>query len=246
MMIAWAVALASLGGIEFPGEEAPADSVTMHGRVTDISTGFPVAFAAVRFPQVGRTALTDAEGRFVLRDLPAGPLLIEISSLGYEPRDLVVLARAGEGVEIELQPEPVVLEGIVATIDRLGQRTSRIPYSVYAWGEADLAAFGRPSVNEFLSEQPWLMCIDDSCNTLVQARARAPFLFIDEIHRPWVYLKTYDTAELYRIEFIRNCPMVRVYTRAYMERVARGRVRLADSFVADCVDIRRRMGLRLF
>jgi hypothetical protein len=245
-MIALAAALAFGGGMGLPGGEARADSVTMHGRVTDVRTGSPVAFAAVRAPQVGRTAVTDAQGRFVLRDLPEGPLMIEVSSLGYESRDLILRAREGERVEIELLPEPVVLEGIVAAIDRFGERTRRIPYNVYAWGEADLAAFGRPSITAFLDDQQWVFCDDEVCDTVVQGRRRQPFLYIDEIVRPWRDLQTYKTDDLYRIEFIRNCPMVRVYTKTYMERVARGRARLADSFVADCVDVRRRMGLRLF
>lgn len=245
-MIAWVAALAILGGLEFPGGEVSADSL-IHGRVTDVTSGLPVAYAAVRAPQAGRSVLTDSEGRFVLRNLPGGPLMIEVQSLGYEPRDLIVIVGpTDEGVEIELLPEPVVLEGIVAAIDRFGERTTRIPYNVYTWSEADLASFGRPSVVAFLDDKQWLECDDKGCSTLVQGRREPPFLFIDEIERPWEYLETYNTDDLYRIEFVRNCPMVRIYTRAYMERVARGRARLPDSYVADCMDVRRRMGLRLF
>jgi hypothetical protein len=246
-MIAWAAVLAIVGGVDLPAREVAADSLSIHGRVADWSSGLPVAFATVRAPQVGRSALTDSEGRFVLRDLPAGPLMIEVQQLGYEPHDLIVnIGPASPGVEIELMPDPVVLEGIVAAVDRFGERTRRIPYDVYAWGEADLAEFGRPSVLAFLDDKRWLDCDIERCMTLVQARRREPFLFIDEIERPWKYLETYNTDELYRVEFIRNCPMVRIYTRAYMERVARGRARLPDSYVADCMDVRRRMGLRLF
>jgi hypothetical protein len=240
------IAIALLAGMDLRYEGVPGDSVTIHGRVTDASTGLHVGFAVVRAPSVGVRALTDAQGRFVLKDLPAGPLLVEVTSLGYKPRDLILIAGNDTEVEIEILPEPVVLEGIVAAVDRFANRMSRIPYQVYAWGEADLSDFGHPSVFAFLADKQWLDCDDEGCMTLVQARQREPFLFIDEIERPWKYLKTYNTDDLYRIEFVRNCPMVRIYSRAYMERVARGRARLPDSFVADCMDVRRRMGLRLF
>jgi hypothetical protein len=61
------------------------------------------------------------------------------------------------------------------------------------------------------------------------------FVFIDEIERSWEWLQLYRTDQLYRIEFIRNCGMIRVFTKRFMERVADGRVRLPNSFVGECL-----------
>lgn len=221
-----------------------ADTVTVRGRVTDAFTYQPIAYATVVVGDADRRALTDRAGVFVLRGMEPGVHLFEVSRLGYEPYDVILTVQPGVPLHIELHPEPVALEAIVATVDRLEERTRRIPYNVYAWGEAELVDYGHPNLAAFLDEKSWLECIGDGCNTLVGGRRRAPMLFIDEIERHWDYLATLRTDQLYRVEFVRNCPMVRVYTRAFMERVARGRARLPDSFVADCMDIRHRMGLR--
>lgn len=217
-------------------QAAPADSVTVHGRVLDGQTRQPVALAVVEVVAAARRTLTDSAGRWVLPDLPTGPQLFEFSRLGYETYDLVMTVGTGTAINVELHPEPVVLAALAVTVDRFAERIRRVPYPAYAWDQATLAAHQHPSVTGFLHEQPWLMCPGSivGCNTLLRGREISPAVFIDEIQRDWEYLTTYRTDQIYRIEFIRQCPMVRVYTTAFMNRVARGRARLPDSFVGDC------------
>lgn len=222
------------------------DTTAVHGRVSDAQTGEPIAIAMVHVRTVDRRAVTDAAGAFVLRGLPPGMHLFEVSRLGYETYAFEIAVRPDRPILIELHPEPLVLEGITVALDQFGDRARRIPYRVYAWDEATLVGARHTRVVDFLSEQPWLMCPGAECNTWVQGRARTPFVFIDEMLRDWAYLDTYRTDQLYRIESIRNCPMVRIYTKAFMERVARGDARLPGSFVGDCVWVRHTMRLRLF
>lgn len=229
-------------------QSAPVDTVGIQGRVTDAQTGGPVAMALVHVRTTDQRAVTDAAGAFIFRGLEAGTYLFEVSRLGYETYEFELGVRPGMPLLIELHPQPVILEGLRVAVDRFAERTRRIPYDVYSWDEATLASARHAEVAWFLGDKPWLQCGGSrpGCNTLVAARERPIIVFIDEMLRDWDVLATYRTDQLYRIEFVRNCPMVRVYTKAFMERIAAGRARLPDSFVADCLWVRRRLGLRLF
>lgn len=67
-------------------DQAPAGTAAIHGRVTAADTGGAVRRAQVRAQGAGRGArlvTTDAEGRFDLRDLPAGRWLLTASKGGF-------------------------------------------------------------------------------------------------------------------------------------------------------------------
>jgi hypothetical protein len=65
----------------------------IHGRVVDALTGEAVADVLVIAEGAARRATTDADGRFVLDDVPAGPHTLVVSIVGY------ALARRGVVVE---------------------------------------------------------------------------------------------------------------------------------------------------
>ncbi len=90
-------------------------------RVTGIvkdSAGAPVPEAEVTVMKRGtlrRPVATDAQGRFELRDVPAGHLTIRVRRLGYQPRtvDVVVGATAPTTfLEIIVTPAPAQLEEV--------------------------------------------------------------------------------------------------------------------------------------
>ncbi len=59
---------------------------TIKGRVTDGSTGQPIAFANVRIADnMGKGAVTDSAGYFIIYEVPVGRYNIQVSSVGYEP-----------------------------------------------------------------------------------------------------------------------------------------------------------------
>lgn len=59
------------------------DSATLHGRVIDADTGAPLAAVLVATADPDRRAVTGADGRFVLVDLPPGPRTLVVSLVGY-------------------------------------------------------------------------------------------------------------------------------------------------------------------
>lgn len=54
------------------------------------ANGEPFADARIVVPDAGATAITDAQGRFVLDSLPSGTWVVEARAIGYEPRRFTV------------------------------------------------------------------------------------------------------------------------------------------------------------
>jgi hypothetical protein len=69
-----------------PGRQAKTGTGSLRGRVVAIDTGTAVRRAQVRIsgPDIGtKTALTDAQGRYEFRDLPAGQFNVSVSKSGF-------------------------------------------------------------------------------------------------------------------------------------------------------------------
>jgi outer membrane protein OmpA-like peptidoglycan-associated protein len=82
----------------------------VRGLVVDAATQKPVADAIISMPGRPRV-LSDADGTFLLLDVPAGPLVLTVTKAGYAPRDVSGAVKAGGVVELnpalaELPPEP--------------------------------------------------------------------------------------------------------------------------------------------
>lgn len=93
--------------------EARARTV-LEGRVLVRESGEPVAGARVTASPSGAFAVTDEEGRFVLRDLPPGPKVVSVAKTGYiAPPGERIVAPPGE-TDIVLYAAPGEMpEGIV-------------------------------------------------------------------------------------------------------------------------------------
>jgi hypothetical protein len=88
------------------------------GTVVDSATAKPLAGGEVRISRgsaIVATTTTDAFGRFVVHNLPAGTYVVEIRYLGYGPasREVTVAATGAESpLAVRLAPIPVSLEAV--------------------------------------------------------------------------------------------------------------------------------------
>jgi len=104
------------------GVGVPADG-DVGGSVADSATGTPLPGGEVRIlrgSSVVATATTDAFGRYVVHNLPAGSYTIEVRYLGYraETRDVSVAATETEGLSpanFRLVPLPINLSAVEVT-----------------------------------------------------------------------------------------------------------------------------------
>lgn len=85
------------------------------GVVRDGTTGEPVAGAVVYLDDLGRGAVTGADGSYRLLGVPPGPQHVSIRVLGFQSRSLHVLVPA-EGtlrVDLVLHADPIEVEAVV-------------------------------------------------------------------------------------------------------------------------------------
>jgi hypothetical protein len=91
-----------------------ATQATIVGTVRDAHTGAGLTGAIVMLTELGRTAVADADGRYALRDIPAGPHQLTVRFIGYAPRSLHALVPRDGPLEINvsLRPQPVRLQTV--------------------------------------------------------------------------------------------------------------------------------------
>ena len=74
----------------------------VRGTVTEARTGAPLAAVLVKIQSTGQQAFSDAEGRFEIVDVPAGPQTLTISVVGYGLVRRDVTVTAGEAVDVSI------------------------------------------------------------------------------------------------------------------------------------------------
>lgn len=89
------------------------------GRITDSTSGLPIPGATVGYP--GGTAVADADGRYAIAGLPAGPIQLTVGATGY----------------VSTQVQTVVPSGSTATAD-----VALTPSATYITGEVTDATSG--------------------------------------------------------------------------------------------------------
>lgn len=96
------------------------EPVTLAGTVRVQGSGDPLEAARVSIEGRPVRAVTDGDGRFTLRGIGAGPLVITTSHIGYAPRVDTILAESGAnvGLEITLGEQAIELDPIVVTARR--------------------------------------------------------------------------------------------------------------------------------
>lgn len=112
------LALAALGCAVAPGAalaQAPVGVVT--GRVTDKGTGLPVPSAQVMVAGGSSATLTNADGLYTLRNVPAGAATVRTLRIGYAEtrQQTTVVARQTVTLNFEITPVPASLSAVVTT-----------------------------------------------------------------------------------------------------------------------------------
>ncbi len=90
---------------------------TVVGAVTAGDTGQPLASATVQVGGTGLGALTNAQGRFTVRNVPPGSYTLQVTSIGYADSEVDVTVLAGETAvaNVALDLDPLALDEIVVT-----------------------------------------------------------------------------------------------------------------------------------
>ena len=109
--------LALVLGLVLTSAPAQAQTASVEGRVTTASTGDPVEGAQVSIVGTNVGTRTDADGRFVLLNVPAGNQQIRVLLIGYAMGSVTFTVRPGQTntANIQMQASVLRLDEIVVT-----------------------------------------------------------------------------------------------------------------------------------
>jgi hypothetical protein len=244
------VALASGAGAG--SLRAQAAPVVLSGQVVDERSREAIPNVPLVIFPGRRTVLADQEGRFRVRLRP-GDYVVTTSHLGYGDRQLAVAVtpEASGPLLVELTPEPHLLEAVRVTVDRFARRRHMTAMSSQVLDRARLVTLGGGDVWHVIrgyaglgsavpcggrdirtaggglgQRSPWYSG-GDSC-IFRRGQVMAPRFFIDDrvAFAGADELAGYLTSDIHHVEVYGRGEMIRVYTMAYVERVARGQERL--------------------
>jgi Carboxypeptidase regulatory-like domain len=206
---------------------ASAQRASVSGQVVDTHSGQPVAYAAVHVGDTRTTVVADAQGRFTVDHLRAGPRAIWANAPGYSAKmGLVDIPDGPVDVRVEMQGDPVRLAALEVTTSRFDRRSSAFAGSVRVFRQADLAGMWYSNVAQLLESRARVnsaVCPGNSSSgglscvytrgTTAQSR-----IFVDEA--PWQggqeSLIDMHLPSVARVEVYGGGREVRVYTRQFM------------------------------
>ena len=115
-------ALPPITALSFVLTAMPAEAVaqqvgTLTGIVTAGVNGRPLANAQVSLPGLERGGLSNAEGQFLLQNVPVGQHELRVERIGFQPLSRTVDVVAGDAVIVDfpLEERAISMEGIVVT-----------------------------------------------------------------------------------------------------------------------------------
>jgi hypothetical protein len=119
--------------------------------VLDAATTQPVEGARIELAALGLVAVSQAGGRFVMEDVPAGTHTIQVAILGHLTLSQSVTVTAGAAVSVELRMEPDVfhIQGLVVTGTAFEESPVELPYAVSIAGRRTMAELGSPQAFDF-------------------------------------------------------------------------------------------------
>jgi TonB-linked SusC/RagA family outer membrane protein len=119
------VVLGALAVLSMPGDARAQGTGVIVGQVVDGSSGRPLLDAQVFIPGSGLGVLTNAQGRFNLRNVPAGQQTLRVDIIGYASQERTVSVTSGQTVtaDFNLTLNAIALEELVVT--GVGRETER-------------------------------------------------------------------------------------------------------------------------
>lgn len=196
---------------------------TITGTVVD-AEGTPVASAQVSVVGQDIGTLTNTAGRYVLRGVPAGPVTVNVSLIGYGEQTEAVTVPAGGTVQLDfrIRVEAVELGGIVA-VGYGTQQKVNLTGAVSEVGGEDIDVLPVPNLSQALQAMsPGLQVVDfggqpgeNYADILVRGRGTLggtgrsrPLVLIDGVEGD---LNTLDVDEVESVSVLKDASSAAIY-----------------------------------
>ena len=124
---------------------------TVAGTVVEAASGDALEAVQVSIPGLKLGAVSDAEGRFAIPNVPAGTHELRVDLIGYDSRTVTVAVTAGETatVELRLASNTLLLDEQVVTGTAFAESPINLPYSVAVVGRQKMEEQGSPQLVDF-------------------------------------------------------------------------------------------------
>ncbi len=131
-------------------KSANAQSVELQGKVVDESSKAPLAGVTVAIKGEARLAMTNKEGAYFFQKLAAEQIVLVISHVGYETKEVEVTASEGMNTiaEIGLSLGVKSNDVIVVSASRRSEKITDAPASIQVIGKKELEQFTGSNVGE--------------------------------------------------------------------------------------------------
>jgi TonB-dependent receptor len=163
----------------FDRQNDSAEMNNIEGRVFDAETGRSLPGANIQVQGTAIGTSTNLEGRFVIRDAPQGEVVLVVSFVGYETKEVSV-NDPDIDLELYLTPSAATLEGVTITAFRRGQQRAlnqqKQAANIINVVDSELiSTFPDPNVGEALKRIPGINIQSDQGEArYIQIRGTSP------------------------------------------------------------------------
>jgi hypothetical protein len=223
--------LARTGSAQARDDSPPVEERDVFGHVVDAESGERLVGAWVGITGTDWGSVTNAEGRFRIPDMHPGPIGLTVEHLGYRTRAWIgEIGADDELITLELDPRPVLLEGLEIVTDRFRSRRMAVATRTTVYDASNLSSATERNALEYIRFRtagvvPCNGVYGGTC-VLVRGRAAEPVVYVDEV--PLLggldYLETFEPWQFHMIELYAGGGHIRAYTPQFMERAAETRL----------------------
>ena len=139
----------------------------VRGQIYDQESGQALPGANVQLLGTLRGAVSDARGRFVIPNLPAGSYALRASMIGYRARQLErIVITAGEetAVTVRLKPTPIIMDPVVVSAGKTKQTLDQAPVSLSVVSSLEIRQRNATNIQEALETAPGVHFVGNQIN----------------------------------------------------------------------------------
>lgn len=130
------------------------NKVVLHGRVTDAIDGQPVVGASIYFPLLKQGTITNAEGRYSIKDLPVVKTTIQVTYVGHLTIIEAIDLRTTTERNFVMQENNATLKEVVVTGLTGSTRADRSPAPISVVAPRVLQATPSANIIDAIAHQP--------------------------------------------------------------------------------------------
>lgn len=153
----WLLFLAELSAAQQkydPSSIKNQQEITLSGTVVDARTLDPLPGASVYLADAKTGAVTDANGKYSIRNISVGNYLVEVSSIGFSSITEQIQLTGNLKKDFLLQPSILENEGIMVTGVSMATKIKRTPTPVTIMSQRELTAATATNLIDALSKNP--------------------------------------------------------------------------------------------